>query len=61
MRSGVLNITENTRSIHRYAASWESKYSVIRGKIYRFINRTFGERVAEQFKKVLGRKNKPRI
>ncbi len=56
MRSGVLNITENTRSIHRYAASWESKYSVVRGRIYRFINRNFGERVAEQFKKFLGRK-----
>ena len=55
MRNGKMTITENTRSIHRYAASWESKYSVIRGKIYRFIKRTFGESVAEQFKKVLGR------
>lgn len=58
MRNGKLNITNNTYSIHRYAASWESKYSIVRGKIYRFINRTFGEHVAEQFKKVLGRKNK---
>lgn len=57
LRDGVLRITENTYSIHHYAASWESKYSIIRGKIYRFINRNFGERVADAFKKFLGRKN----
>lgn len=56
LRDGVLRITENTYSIHHYAASWESKYSIIRGKIYRFINRNFGEHVADTIKKFLGRK-----
>lgn len=56
MRTGVLTITENTYSIHRYAASWESKYSIVRGKVYRFINRNLGERVARIFKNIFGRK-----
>lgn len=55
MRNGKVTITKQTHSIHRYAASWESKYSIIRGKIYRFISRNFGERVAEVFKKFFGR------
>jgi mannosyltransferase OCH1-like enzyme len=58
MRNGKITITEKTRSIHRYAASWESKYNVSRGKIYRFISVHFGEKIAFVFKKLLGRKNK---
>ena len=52
METGRLHITENTYSIHRYAASWESKGSIIRGKIYRFINRHFGKKAAERAKKI---------
>ena len=56
MRNGKLIITDKTHSIHRYASSWESKYNIIRGKIYRFISRSFGEEVAKVFKRVFGRK-----
>jgi hypothetical protein len=52
MDTGELIITENTYSIHRYAASWESKKNVIRGKIYRFINRYFGTNVAKFARKI---------
>lgn len=50
MESGRLHVTENTYSIHRFAASWESKGSIIRGKIYRFINRHFGKKTADWVK-----------
>ena len=56
MRNGKLNTTKNTYSIHWYSASWEDKYSIIRGKIYRFINRHFGEKSANGLQKVFGRK-----
>ena len=50
-----LKITKNTYSIHRYAASWVSKGAVLRGKIYKFIRRTFGEKTADFFQKKLGK------
>ena len=56
MSSGRLIITKNTCSIHRYASSWETKKNKFRGKIYRFINRFLGERIAENIRKVVGRK-----
>lgn len=56
MRTGELKITPNTRSIHRYAASWERKDSIIRGKIYRFLNRYFGEKTANTLRKLAGKK-----
>lgn len=56
MRTGKLNITKNTYSIHRYAASWENKNSIIRGKVYRFINRCFGQNVAKRVRHILARK-----
>jgi hypothetical protein len=52
METGRLNLTANTYSIHRYAASWESKGSIIRGKIYRFINRHFGKKTADCVKRI---------
>ena len=56
MSSGRLIITENTHSIHRYAGTWETKGNKFRGKVYRFINRTFGENAAEKIRKIAGRK-----
>lgn len=50
--TGRVNLTENSYSIHRYAASWESKSSILRGKIYRFINRHFGQKTADCVKKM---------
>lgn len=56
MSSGKLVITKNTHSIHRYAGSWETNGNKFRGKVYRLISRTFGERIAEKIRKVMGRK-----
>ncbi len=52
LETGRLHITENTYSIHRYAASWANKGSVIRGKIYRFLNRHFGKKTADWVKMI---------
>lgn len=53
MKTGKLIITPNTYSIHRYAASWVDSKSKLRGKVYRFINRIFGEKTANFARKVL--------
>lgn len=58
MKTGKLNTTKNTYSIHHYAASWCDKGSKIRGKIYRFVNRFFGEKAANKLKKIFGKKKK---
>ncbi len=55
METGRLNITENTRSIHEFAGSWEKKSSKFRGRVYRFVNRNFGEKAARFLRKILGR------
>lgn len=52
--TGKLEITKNTYSIHHFAGSWVSKESKLRGKIYRFINRYFGKKMADYVRKVFG-------
>lgn len=49
-------ITSNTHSIHWYMASWCDNKSRLRGKIYRFIIRLFGENFANKVRNVFGRK-----
>ena len=56
MTTGKIEITPNTYSIHRYAGSWESKESLFRGKVFRFINRTFGKKAADTARKILGKR-----
>ncbi len=56
MQTGRLKKTKNTRSIHRYAASWVDKKSRFRGKVYHFIVRIFGKRAASFARKLLGKK-----
>lgn len=56
METGKMEKTKNTYSIHRYAASWESKSSIFRGKVYFLINRIFSEKFAKKVRKILGRK-----
>lgn len=51
-----LVITENTRSIHHFSASWVDKSSARRGKIYRLIYRVFGKRNADRVRALFGRK-----
>ena len=57
MNNGRLKITENTHSIHRYAASWVDNKSRIRGKIYRWLARLFGENFANKIRKICGKKS----
>ena len=57
MDTGQIELTQNTVSIHHYAASWVSKYSRFRGKVYRGICRIFGESVAEHIRNKVGRKS----
>ena len=56
MDTGKLEKTKNTRSIHRYAATWVDPKSRFRGKVYFFIVRIFGEKFAKKMRKYLGRK-----
>lgn len=56
MQSGKVHITENTVSIHHYAASWVDGYSRFRGKVYQFIYQIFGKNVAVSLRKIVGRK-----
>lgn len=58
MDSGKLIITDNTRSIHRYAASWVDNYSKFRGKVYRVIRRVCGEKFVKKIRSLVGRKGK---
>lgn len=39
-----LNITNNTRSIHLFSASWVSKSSLLKIKLYRIIKKCIGEK-----------------
>lgn len=48
--TGELLITKNTHSIHHYAASWCNDGSRVRGKIYRFLTRYFGNRFSKRVK-----------
>ncbi len=54
MNSNELKKTENTYSIHRYAASWVTGKERFRGKIYSFIYRYFGKGAADWFRNVMG-------
>lgn len=54
--SGELTITENTYSIHHYAASWSTASNKRRTVIYKWIYKVFGEDVAKKIRKKFGRK-----
>lgn len=49
--TGKLNVTDNTISIHWYAKSALSKYSIIRSNITRPLHRMFGVNCFSRFKK----------
>ncbi len=50
--TGELLITQNTHSIHHYAASWCNDGSRLRGKVYRFLTRYFGSRFSKTVKDI---------
>lgn len=58
MDTGKLVITDNTRSIHRYAASWVDDYSKFRGKVYKLLRRVLGEKTVKKIRNLVGRKGK---
>ena len=57
MNTGKMEKTKNTRSIHRYAASWVDPISRLRGKIYFLIVGLFGEKTAIKARKLFGKKS----
>lgn len=48
IETGKMEKTKNTRSIHRYSASWESPKARLRGKIYFILVKLFGVKFAEK-------------
>lgn len=56
LKTGKVELTTDTWSIHHFAASWESAPSRFRGKVYRGLRRVLGENVAEKIRTLLGRK-----
>ena len=55
-KTGKLNVTENTYTIHHFAGSWTTSKNKINTKIYRFLNRFLGKKIAAFLKKIFGRK-----
>ena len=53
--SGEINITENTRSIHHYTASWQSPYKRLKSKIKRIIGKKATDRIIRIKRKFLGK------
>ncbi len=51
LNSGKCKLTDDTVSIHHYAATWVSGKTKFRDGVFRFIYRVFGKRVAEALKK----------
>lgn len=58
MNTGQIEITENTVSIHHYAASWVDPYSRLRGKTYQMLYRMFGQGVADSVRNLLRRRSR---
>ena len=56
MDTGKMEKTKNTRSIHRFSASWESPKARLRGKIYFLLVKIFGEKFAKKMRGKLGKK-----
>ena len=54
--TGVLNVTDNTRSIHWYSKTWIGKSSPLRDKIVRWFHRHFGVNSLAWIKKLIHNK-----
>lgn len=55
MNTGIITITQNTVSIHHYAASWADRKTRVRGKIYFIICKLAGRGTAEKIRKLVTR------
>lgn len=58
MRTGKLNVTNNSYSIHHCAASWVKKTNVYYAKFLRLIHRCFGQRGFDFLRKYFGKKKR---
>lgn len=56
--TGKVYITDNTVSIHHYSGSWCDKKNLIRGKIYQFLYRFLGKKIANFVREKFGAKKK---
>ncbi|MBQ9639548.1 MAG: glycosyl transferase [Bacteroidales bacterium] len=57
-QTGRIELSENTVSIHHYAASWVDNYSRFRGRIYHMLQRTLGNGLTTRIRGLVGRKKK---
>ncbi len=55
MDTGELKMTENTHSIHRFAASWETPRSRMGGEVFFLIRRLLGEKAANTARNWFGK------
>ena len=53
--TGILNITENTRSIHWYSKTWLNRQDQLRNRITRIIHRYFGVESFRWLKRLSGK------
>lgn len=53
-----INLTKNTYCIHHFAASWLKPSAKIKLRIYRFINKIFGDKVSDFIHKIYRKINK---
>ncbi len=51
LNSGRCELSEDTVSVHHYAATWVNSKTKMRDGVFRFIYRVFGKKVAETMKK----------
>lgn len=55
-KTGKIEITDNTISIHHYSGSWVDKKSKRRGNIYKLLCRLFGVKFADNVRNKFGKK-----
>lgn len=55
-KSGRIELTDNTYTIHYFAGSWVDPYSKFRCRVYQMLYRCFGEKTADSIRKVVRRK-----
>ena len=55
LKTGKVELTADTYSVHRYAASWETPGNRFRGRVYRTLYRCLGEKTAEKIRRIAGR------
>lgn len=55
LSTGNIHVTKNTVSIHHFSGSWCDKKNLFRGRVYRFLNRFLGKKIANLIRKIFGK------